>query len=153
GDSGERSRRGDRNQGAPRRRRRPLLPKTAPGRARGADPPASCPGRAGGVARSPTGRFATRSALARTCASPLGVDREEGGYHRGCHLCWGHCPRPLLRDTEVAVSPHPMMDGGLGGRSFLRSMRVGAELGKRQITRGTARRVLAFARPYRWEIL
>ncbi|PZM89072.1 MAG: ABC transporter, partial [Actinobacteria bacterium] len=46
-----------------------------------------------------------------------------------------------------------MMDGGLGGRSFLRSMRVGAELGKRQITRGTARRVLAFARPYRWEIL
>ncbi|HEY8534751.1 MAG TPA: ABC transporter ATP-binding protein [Micromonospora sp.] len=46
-----------------------------------------------------------------------------------------------------------MMDGGMGGRSFLRSMREGVELGSRRINRGTARRVMAFARPYRWEIV
>ena len=51
------------------------------------------------------------------------------------------------------MSPHPMMDGGMGGRSFLRSMREGVELGSRRINRGTARRVMAFARPYRLEIV
>ncbi|HEX8303396.1 MAG TPA: ABC transporter ATP-binding protein [Jatrophihabitans sp.] len=45
-----------------------------------------------------------------------------------------------------------MMPGG-GGYSVMRSMRRDATLSKRPLRAGTARRVIAFARPYRLELL
>jgi ATP-binding cassette subfamily B protein len=46
-----------------------------------------------------------------------------------------------------------MMPGGGGGYSLMRSMRRDSTLSKRPLREGTARRVIAFARPYRLELL
>ncbi|MBT8226490.1 MAG: ABC transporter ATP-binding protein [Dactylosporangium sp.] len=45
---------------------------------------------------------------------------------------------------------HPI--GGFGGWELLRTMRQGKDLAGRRVGRRTARRVLEFARPYRWAI-
>ncbi|WP_212820720.1 ABC transporter ATP-binding protein [Polymorphospora rubra] len=49
---------------------------------------------------------------------------------------------------------HPMSGagGGMGGWSMLRSMRDQETVDKHRLTRGTARRIVAFARPYRADI-
>jgi ATP-binding cassette, subfamily B, bacterial len=48
---------------------------------------------------------------------------------------------------------HPMAGpGGMGGWSMLRSMRNSDEVATHRLSRGTARRIVAFARPYRRDI-
>ena len=46
---------------------------------------------------------------------------------------------------------NPNMGGGMGG-GMLRSMRHSDQIGDRRVSRGTTRRILAFARPYRFDI-
>ncbi len=50
------------------------------------------------------------------------------------------------------MSNHHMAGGGMGGWSMLRSMRQQDEVTGHQLKRGTARRIVAFARPYRRDI-
>ncbi len=47
---------------------------------------------------------------------------------------------------------HPMGGGMSGGWGTLRALRRAQELSGQRTRRGTARRVLAFARPFRWDI-
>jgi ATP-binding cassette subfamily B protein len=47
---------------------------------------------------------------------------------------------------------HPMAGGGMGGWTMLRSMRDRDSVASHRLKRGTARRILAFARPYRRDI-
>ncbi|QOC95267.1 ABC transporter ATP-binding protein [Micromonospora craniellae] len=46
-----------------------------------------------------------------------------------------------------------MAAGGMGGWSMLRSMRNGDEISSHRLQRGVARRIVAFARPYRRDIV
>ncbi|GAB3348165.1 hypothetical protein GCM10027452_18650 [Micromonospora halotolerans] len=48
---------------------------------------------------------------------------------------------------------NPMGGGGMGGWSMLRSMRNRDEISTHQLKRGTARRIVAFAQPYRRDII
>ena len=48
---------------------------------------------------------------------------------------------------------HPMAGGGMGGWSMLRSLRNRDEVSAHELKRGTARRIVAFARPYRRDIV
>jgi ATP-binding cassette subfamily B protein len=48
---------------------------------------------------------------------------------------------------------NPMTGGSVAGWSMLRSMRNRDEVTTRRITRGTARRIMAFARPYRRDMV
>jgi ATP-binding cassette subfamily B protein len=48
---------------------------------------------------------------------------------------------------------HPMAGGGMGGWTMLRSMRNSDEVSGHRLSRGTARRIVAFAQPYRRDII
>ena len=48
---------------------------------------------------------------------------------------------------------NPMSGGGMAGWSMLRSMRSQDEVSAHRLKRGTARRIVAFARPYRRDIV
>ncbi len=48
---------------------------------------------------------------------------------------------------------HPMVGGGgMGGWGMLRSLRSRDEVSTHRLSRGTARRIIAFAQPYRRDI-